>query len=121
MNLRVLMRTELVSVLPHLPASHALEVMEEMGFRHFPVVDQDNQLVGVVSDRDLLRQRGQLDALRIADVMVSAPVVLTPSDSVAKAAGVMISHKLSCLPLLEEGRLVGIVTTIDLLSVLARE
>ncbi len=120
MDLRVLMQTDLVSVLPHLPAVKAVEVMEEWGFRHFPVVDENNLLVGVVSHVDLLRNRGHLASLTIFDVMTRTPLVLEPSDSVAKAAGLMATHKVSCIPLMEDGKLVGIVTTIDLLNVLAR-
>ena len=120
MNLRVVMQTDLVSVLPHLPAVKAIEVMEQQGIRHFPVVDDGNRLVGVVSQVDLLRQRGQLESLTIRDVMVFSPLVLQPSDSVAEAAALMITHKISCIPLMEDGKLVGIVTTIDLLSLLAR-
>ena len=52
--------------------------------------------------------------------MVQTPLVMAPGDSVADAAGLMITHKVSCIPLLEDGKLVGIVTTIDLLSLLAR-
>ena len=120
MDLRVVMQTDLVSVLPHLPAIKAVEVMEELGFRHFPVVDENNDLVGVVSQLDLLRHRGQLESMTIQDVMTRVPLVLAPSDSVAKAAGLMITHKISCIPLMEDDKLVGIVTTIDLLSLLAR-
>lgn len=120
MDLRVVMQTDLVSVLPHLPALKAAEVMEEQDFRHFPVVDENNDLVGVVSQLDLLRHRGQLGSLVIKDVMTATPIVMSPGDSVAKAAGLMITHKISCIPLLEDGKLVGIVTTIDLLSLLAR-
>ena len=71
MDLRVLMQTDLVSVLPHLPAVKAVEVMEEWGFRHFPVVDENNLLVGVVSHVDLLRNRGHLASLTIFDVMTA--------------------------------------------------
>ena len=121
MDIRVVMQSDLVSVLPHLSALKALEVMTEHGFRHFPVVDENNALIGVVSDRDLLRHRDRLADLTILDVMSHAPLVMSPGDSVAKACGLMISRKVSCIPLLEQGKLVGIVTTIDLLSLLARE
>lgn len=120
-KLRLLMREELVSVLPEMSADLALRAMQDHDFHHFPVVDTDSQLVGVVSDRDLLRHAESLRSLRVTDVMSTPAICMSPEASVAEAAALMIQDHLSCIPLLEDGALVGIVTHIDLLSLLSRD
>jgi len=101
------------------------------GVRHMPVVSQ-GQLVGVVSERDLLRasisnvevteddeRRVFLHGIEIEAVMSKPAVVVTPSASLTEAAELMADHKIGCLPVVgAAGELVGIVTETDLLQAL---
>lgn len=85
--------------------------------RHLPVV-QEGQLVGIVSDRDLRRARGlglESEA-SVEEIMARDVRVVAPADRLSAAAALMTEHKISAVPVLEEGRLVGIVTTTDLLD-----
>ena len=101
------------------------------GFRHLPVVD-GNTLVGVVSDRDVLRAAGpSLGAtefdddvgpgtdLTLREIMTSALVTADPTMSIEEAADTMLREDVSALPVLDERRLVGIVTTADVLRLAA--
>lgn len=97
-------------------------------FRHLLVTDDDGRLVGVVSDRDVVRCFGptaypdeaQLAALR-ADAVMSRDVVTIEFDATIVAAlDQMQAHGFSSLPVLRDGRLVGIVTTSDLMRLLRR-
>ena len=90
-------------------------LMERGGFRRVPVVDGDN-LVGIITDRDIRRHVGYLDSTKITAAMTSDPKTVTPKMSVEDAARLMISHKIGGLPVIEDGKLVGILTTTDVLK-----
>src|ERR1700675_335567 len=93
----------------------AATLMERGGFRRVPVVDGDS-LVGIVTDRDIRRHVGYLDSTKITAAMTSDPKTVTPRMSVEDAARLMISHKIGGLPVVEDGKLVGILTTTDVLK-----
>jgi CBS domain-containing protein len=94
--------------------------------RHVLVVDEEGGLQGVVSQRDLfhgglLRALGYgtrakqqaLDSLLIKEAMKTEPITTTPDATLQSAARLMAEHKIECLPVLEGGRIVGIVTEGD--------
>jgi acetoin utilization protein AcuB len=93
----------------------AATLMESGGFRRVPVVDED-QLVGIVSDRDIRAHSGYLDSTKVTAAMTSDPKTVTPRMSVEDAARLMIAHKIGGLPVVEDGKLVGILTTTDVLK-----
>ena len=106
----------------------AKDIMNLGRVRHFPVVE-DDELVGVVSQRDLYRaslgtvmqygekaQRAFLESVAVKEVMAD-PISISPDATVRDAARLMMEHKIGCLPVLEDSRLVGIVTETDMLQV----
>lgn len=106
--------------------------MELGRIRHIPVLDAD-RVVGVVSQRDLFQsalafalgygEKGKgtlLRTLNVKDVM-SQPVVTTdPGIRITDAARLMLERKVGCLPVIEDGRLVGILTETDILRYVAQ-
>jgi CBS domain-containing membrane protein len=100
--------------------------------RHVPVVDAQGKLVGLLSQRDVLRttlsdlastpvdRRNQLGHVALADVMRREVLTIGPDESVQEAARLMRKHKYGCLPVVECGRLAGIITEHDLLAVVER-
>lgn len=104
-----------------------LRDFEARGIRHAPVLDR-GRLVGVVSERDLLRAlprlvsaldtpEGATDAKTpVRAVMASEPITCTPNDPVDVVARIVEGRRISCMPVLDEDReVVGIVTVTDLL------
>ncbi|RMG19883.1 MAG: CBS domain-containing protein, partial [Deltaproteobacteria bacterium] len=101
------------------PLPEATRVMVWLGIRHLPVVDSEGKVVGVVSERDLAVQQATLGAAASETpvrTIMSRPVqFIHPTDTVTEAAGRMAHDKIGCLPVVEKGRLVGILSATDLL------
>ena len=102
--------------------ARALELMQEHGIRHLPVVDSNKTLVGLVSDRELYlakRERGMPpEDVAVDEVMARAPFAIAPSAPIEDAAAVMAQRKYGCAVVELEGRVVGILTTTDVLRAL---
>jgi CBS domain-containing membrane protein len=101
--------------------------------RHLPVLDEDGVLVGIISQRDLFRgalakalgygqhaSRKILDTFVVKDVMTTDLVTTTPETAIVDAARVMIKRKIGCLPVVKDGRLVGIITEGDFVALATR-
>ena len=87
------------------------------GFRHVPVADAAGRIVGVVSDRDVLR--ASETGATIGGVMTRPPITATPHMPIRDAIRLIIFHRFNCLPVIDGGgRVCGIVTTTDLLAAL---
>lgn len=104
------------------------EIMALGRVRHLPVVRR-GELVGVVSQRDLLHaslsnvmgihgddQKMFLDGVSIGEVMSAPAITVDPDTAIQAAARLMAEHKIGCLPVVERGKLVGIVTETDVLG-----
>jgi CBS domain-containing protein len=93
----------------------ASQLMRWAGVRHLPVLGQDDQVVGVMTERDVLRASGGGGS--VSDFMSTPAQVIGPEDEVATACALMVAHKIGCLPVVDDtNNLVGIVTTADLLG-----
>ena len=91
--------------------------MEVGRFRQVPVVDKE-RLVGILTDRDTRQLIGELAHTRVEAVMSTHPFTVDPSTAVEKAAHLLITNKIGGLPVVEDGKLVGIITATDMLRVL---
>jgi acetoin utilization protein AcuB len=92
----------------------ALEAMKEHRLRHLPVLDADENLVGIVSEKDLLRAEPES---RVKEVMTQEVITVTEYTALEEAARIMADGKISSLPVMRNGKLVGIVTETDLFQI----
>jgi len=105
------------------------DIMTQAKTRHVVVVTPSGKIQGIVSDRDcnLAIQSPFEDGdpikfaqgILVKQIMAPMPHCITPHASVAEAAQLMLEYKISALPIMRDGTLIGIVTTTDLLKVLA--
>jgi acetoin utilization protein AcuB len=93
----------------------AIAVMEAGDFRAVPVT-LEGKLVGIITDRDIRRCLQQPDATKISAIMSTNPTCISPDDSVNEAVRMILSCKIGGLPVIKEDKLVGIITTTDILK-----
>ena len=116
------MSTDLFTVRPDDLVEMVARVMEWRDVRHVPVEDEEGRLVGIVSHRSLLRMLadgplgggGELIAVR--QIMNPDPVSVAPTTPVAEAVELMRRRRIGSLPVVENERLVGIITVYDFLE-----
>ena len=97
-------------------------LMDRNVIRHVLVENDDHELVGVVSYRSLLRMVAQgrnpnMDPLPVRTIMARDPVTVTPQTPTLEAIELMRGRRLSCLPVVNRGKLVGIVTESDFMPI----
>lgn len=125
MQVKDAMTRHVTSVAPTTSVLAALRLLRRDDIRHLPVVDEDQALVGIVSDRDLTPAARSAPASnmrgRVVRQLMSAPVRWTrPDDDLVTATRQMLAWHISALPVVEHDRLVGILTTTDCLHALLR-
>lgn len=103
-----------VTISGEMSVGQALKIIEEHKLRHLPVLDAEDALVGIVSEKDLLRAKGDD---QVEQVMTTKVITVTEYTALEDAARIMADHRISSLPVLRDGRLVGIITETDLFQV----
>ena len=142
MKVKEVMSKDPITIDAEAPVGTALEVMRTKHIRHLPVMDEAGTLIGIVTDRDLrhaalaaaldeylsarahrrVRQLSEtLENLRVKDVMTWAVVTTGPEAPLTYAALIMFESRVGSLPVLEQGRLVGVLTEQDVLKALLLE
>lgn len=130
MQIKELMSRDVKTIGVRESCHEAVARMSRARMRHLPVVDASGQLVGIVTDRDLrhrlftpavFREIGAvpveslLKNTAVREVMSTPVVTVSPGDDLEKAARLMLVDKVGALPVVEAGRVVGIITETDLL------
>lgn len=128
MVIQDIMITDVVTTTPDASIKSALQLMKEKKIRHLPVINDDLEIVGLISDRDIKEASPSVfdcdnnDYLNnpVEKIMVTNVLTALPSDFVEDAANTMTENQISCLPIEENGKLVGIITETDLLHTLVK-
>ncbi|NOY99014.1 MAG: CBS domain-containing protein [Chloroflexi bacterium] len=118
-----------ISLSPDMPIHDALNLFKQERIRRAPVV-KDGKLVGIVSDKDLLNATPSpvsslsvwemnylLSKVTIAEVMTSKVTTVTYDTPIEQAARIMADNKIGGLPVMRDGRVIGIITETDLFKI----
>jgi CBS domain-containing protein len=147
LSARDIMTTEVLSVSPETSIHDLSKMLEDRQFGGVPVVDGEGRLVGIITQSDLVERARDLElppainildfhfylqipshmihrvekmlGTTVGDCMTANPVTVTPDTSVAKIAGIMAKQKVHTLPVLEGGKIVGVVGKMDLVRAMA--
>ena len=110
-----------ISVRPESDPLAAIALLKSIKVRHLPVVDADGQVVGLVTQNDLelfLSKAPSPGILkrqhRVEQAMTTPVVIVSPNHPLEEAARLMVQHKITSLPVVENNRLVGIITETDI-------
>lgn len=95
--------------------ANAKALMDDGRLRRLPVMEA-GRLVGILTERDIREQMGYLGSTRVNAAVRTPLVTITPYDTVKDAARLMLKHKVGDLPIVFDGRLMGIVTARDFLE-----
>jgi CBS domain-containing protein len=141
MHIQELMNREVVTVTPQTPLKEVAVLLAKHGISGVPVCDDRGQVIGVVSEADILwKELGlraghgllerifdsaygedeRINAVTAAEAMTTPAVTVAPDAYVVRAAKLMVDHRVNRLPVVSEGKLVGIVTRADLVRAFTR-
>ncbi|WP_068674762.1 acetoin utilization AcuB family protein [Oceanobacillus sp. Castelsardo] len=124
-----IMKTEVITLPPNATIASALQLLQEHRIRHIPIVNRNNEVIGIVSDRDVRdaspsvfiknesTEHSELDN-EIKMIMSTPVITIHPLDFVEEIARVFYDKEIACLPVVNENKLVGIVTEKDMLYTL---
>lgn len=125
-----IMKTQVITISPEETIRSAMLLLLQHRFRHLPVINSERRLVGIVSDRDLrlaLPSKLKVDEedieilnTPVSSIMTEDVISCHPLDFVDEVASTLYEKRISSLPVLQNGELVGIVTETDILHTLVQ-
>lgn len=118
-----IMSSPVMSIAPGMSAADAWKSFEASGVRHMPVLSAEGTIIGIVSDRDLLKQliitNGNKEDARetvIRDIMATRVIVTGPTTDIRRIAKAMMDHHIGTMPIVDDDGLpIGIITRSDIL------
>lgn len=134
LNMLDIMTRNVITVHASESVAVVCDLMKKAGTRHLVVVASDGSIAGMISDRDCklasvspfstmseAEARKMLEAIPATRIMSPTPHWVEPLTSVAEAAHIMLTHRISALPVMQDGNLIGIVTSTDLMGTLVAQ
>lgn len=130
MKVKDIMSTEVFFVGPDKKMNRIQDVIDWNNVRHVPVVDNHGYVLGIISQKDLLKttigktdaktQYEMLQQVPICDFMKTQVITTTPETDLSEAAWLLLENKIGCLPVLDKNsKIVGIVTESDFVKLAA--
>ena len=128
--MREIMNSPVVTVKHDDQVDAAFDLMQEHKFKHLPVIDADGRIVGVLSDRDIrniafaceARPKGTSDYIfaqtEVHEIMTKNIVTAASDASMQEALEKMTARSIGCLPIVEDERVVGILSATDFLRIM---
>jgi len=117
MKIKALMIPDPISITEKTSIKEAIEIMKINSIRHLPVTGEGNALLGFVTLADLKMGLipSMVAGLTLSDLMIKNPIIVDPDSDIEIAAQLIYKHKISGIPVVKKGKLVGIITESDML------
>jgi acetoin utilization protein AcuB len=129
MLVRKKMKRDLVTITKDETMPVAKKILQEKNIRHLPVVE-GKKLIGLVTNMDIRKAEASpatsleirelhylLDKIKVSEIMTRNVITIHPDTSVEEAATLLHDNKIGCLPVVEDGNLVGIITENDVMEI----
>jgi len=129
MLVRKKMKRDLVTITKDEGMTIAKKILQEKNIRHLPVVE-GKKLIGLVTNMDIRKAEASpatsleirelhylLDKIKVSEIMTRSVITVHPDTSVEEAATLLHDNKIGCLPVIEDGNLVGIITENDVMEI----
>lgn len=128
--IREIMTARLITVFPETNAKEVYDIFRQHDFHHLPVIEHGGVLAGIISKEDFFKvsyilslqttgktwSEKNYQSLKAQDFMTAFPMTLDPDDTIGLAADIFLANKFHALPVIEDEKLIGLVTTHDLLQ-----
>jgi CBS domain-containing protein len=125
MSIKFLMTKEVTSLPRDATVLDAAKFMTDMNVGSVVVVEDGNKPVGILTDRDIMTKATALEkdprALRVRDIMISPVVTVSADKDIEDVTNLMNTHKVRRFPVVENGRLIGVIALDDILVFLGKE
>lgn len=119
-----IMNTSVPTLTPTHTINDALLLLKAKRIRHIPIINANKEILGVVTDRDLKKatpstllnsNNPEVYELPLEKIMTKNPIVGHPLDFLEETATIFYDNRIGCLPIVSQGKLVGMITESDLL------
>ena len=111
-----IMSREVISISPKYSIKESVSVMTENGIGSLPIVDKEGKVVGIVTERDFaLALAGSLTNETVGEIMIKDVITTTPGTPIESCSKIMVRNNLRRIPVVEEDKMIGIVTSTDIL------
>ena len=114
-TIREIMQSEIIVVQPGDSVRHALEKLIEHSISGLPVTDADNRIVGIISERDVLRLFYEAEAHTVSAVMTKDPITISVDSPLVDVFDCLMAHDFRRVLIHEQHKLVGLISRADLM------
>ncbi|OGP52950.1 MAG: hypothetical protein A2Y65_05240 [Deltaproteobacteria bacterium RBG_13_52_11] len=117
MKVKKRMAKKLVTIRKDATVSAAINLMKKHSIRHLPVVEQ-GELHGWVTERDIREAylASIIEQVSMGDIMIKDPITISPDANLEEAAELLYRHGIGGLPVVDKGKLVGVITVADIMA-----
>ncbi|MBX5457342.1 MAG: CBS domain-containing protein [Thermogemmatispora sp.] len=115
---RDIMTRTVYTIRPEASAQEAARLLDQKRISGAPVVDEDGRLIGMVTEADIISKVNR-EGLRVADIMSHELIVVSEETPLEEIAALLSERKIKRVPVVENGRLVGIVSRADIVHAVA--
>jgi len=114
-----IMTRKVATIRPEASAQEAAQLLDEKRISGAPVVDADSKIIGIITEADIISKVNR-DGLRVADIMSHNVITIGEETPVSEIAALLTERKIKRVPVVREGKLVGIVSRADIVHAVAQ-